>query len=160
MPDLGATAIISLISAAVAAGGTGVSIYESDKSRDAASQTAQDAQLAQQQQQAQQQAQMKARALAVAGPNAQSQTGGSLTGPGNQSFADILAGYAGANGSPGTNNAAATVGATNAPQQPTPGAAPNIQDLLKQLGGGQNNFSGGSGTPPSPEASFSLSPSY
>jgi hypothetical protein len=110
----------------------------------------QQAQKAAQQAEAQQQLVQKQEALAVAGPNAQAQTGGSLTGPAGQSFVDILAGYPGQTGMSGsTPSPAAATAASSAPGSAPGGAQPqvNFQDLLQQLGsltgGGGQKFSGG-----------------
>lgn len=161
MPDLGVTEILAIAGLVAGAAGTGVSVYEGQKSRD----TQADAAKAAQQTAAQQQLLQKRESIAAAAPNAQAQTGGSLTGEGSQSFADILAGYAGQTGGAGTtggsSNAATASAATNATGAPGGG----LEDLLKQLGGGGgtpqgNAFFGGSGQPQQSDPRFSLANGY
>ena len=137
MPDLGITEILAIASLVAGAAGTGVSVYEGKEQKDA-----QQALMKSQNNQAQQQALLqKQEALTAAGPNAQAQTGGSLTGQAGQSFADILAGYAGNTGGPG--------GSSNNPQPSSGTTTPDIASVLAQLqqngggGGSSNPFSGG-----------------
>ena len=90
----------------------------------------------------QQQGMARERALLAAGPNAQAQTLGSLTGPAGASFADLLAGIPGGN-----------VGGMQAQpaQQGVPSPATGqttqqmgTQDMIARLGQPpQSNFSGG-----------------
>lgn len=138
MPDLGITEILGIASLVAGGVGTGVSVAENSANRSAQQQEQQSAQQAQQQQQTQQSLLQRQQALAVAGPNAQSQTGGSLTGQGQDSFANILAGYAGNTG-----------GGGNTPQ-PQAGAGNPLQALLSQLQGAQSqpSLSGGSAQTP------------
>lgn len=141
MPDLGITEILSIASLIAGGVGTGLSVYEQNKTRDAQAQAQKSAQQAQQNQQLLQ----KREALLAAGPNAQAQTGGSLTGQAGQSFIDQLAGYAGTTGS-GSRGTSATsaISGTNAPQA---AQQPNFQDILAMLSRqqqqSQSPFSGG-----------------
>ena len=85
---------IPLIAAGVGAAGVGTSIYEGDKSANAAK--AQQAALAKQQQAQANQANLtKQEAVLGAQGQAQEQTGGSLTDSGTAALTDLLAGYPG-----------------------------------------------------------------
>lgn len=156
MPDLGISEIIAIASLVAGAASTGVSVYEAGQQRDAQK----DLLKQQQQQAAQAELVQKQKALATAGAQSQSQTGGSLTGAAGQSFADILAGYAGLQGSQGgsTNSPQANaVSSNNQSQNP-------LETLLAALKGGQQqqsssgDFSGGVAPPPPPNQNkFNLS---
>lgn len=154
MPDLGISEIIAIASLVAGAASTGVSVYEAGQQRDAQKDLLQK----QQQQQAQAELVQKQKALATAGAQSQSQTGGSLTGAAGQSFADILAGYAGLQGSQG--------GSTNSPQANAVSSNNQnpLESLLSALKGGQQqqsssgDFSGGVAPPPPPnQQRFNLS---
>ena len=152
MPALGAAAIVEIISAAVAAAGTGVSMYEGSQQRDAQKQMMK----SQQQAQAQQQALQRKEAVLAAGPQAQAQTSGSLTGAAGQSFIDLLAGVPQHTGM-----------ATGQPSTPGTPSAPTGQttqqmgteEMISRLGQPpQGNFSGGwSQAPETPYGPFQLS---
>lgn len=147
MPDLGITEILSIASLIAGGVGTGLSVYEQNKTRDAQAQAQKSAQQAQQQQQLLQ----KREALLAAGPNAQAQTGGSLTGQAGQSFVDTLAGYGSSSGGP-TGGGSSPTNATPTPSNATPSAQPNFQDILAMLSRqqqqNQSPFSGGWNSPP------------
>jgi hypothetical protein len=114
-----------------------VSVYESGQQQDAIKQ----AQKSQQQQAAREALLRKQEALTAAGPNAQSATGGSLTGPGNSDFISLLAGY-GYGG--GTQPGQAAVAATNAGQQPpAPSVSPDALSQFMQRQNQGGTFSGG-----------------
>jgi hypothetical protein len=140
MPDLGIAEILTIASIVATAGGTAASIYESKEAQS----NEQQAQKSAQQAEAQQQLVQKREALTAAGPNAQADTSGSLTGPAGQSFVDILAGY------PGSTGGAAQPGQTptNAVSaNASSSGTPNYQSILEQLKGLTGNsgsqFSGG-----------------
>ncbi len=142
MPDLGISEIIAL--AGLLAGGvsTGVSVYEQGKTRDAQTH----ANNAAKQAAAQRDLLQKRQALIAAGPNAQAQTGGSLTGPAGQSFTDLLAGLPGqTGGSAPTNPAGPTTTPTTGQPPGTLAGIPSgdaLTNFIQQQQGG-GNFSGG-----------------
>ena len=157
MPDLGATEIIALVGALASAAGTGVSMYEGSQQRDQAKAQQAAAQKAQQQQYLQQQNMARQQALVAAGPNAQAQTLGSLTGTAGNSFADLLAGIPGGNVG-GQQYQPSTPGTPSAPTGQTTQQM-GTQEMIARLGQpSQSNFSGGwNPTPETPYGPFQLS---
>ena len=153
----GVPAIIELISAAVAAAGTGVSMYEGAQQRDQAKAQQAAALKAQQQQYIQQQGMARQQALVAAGPNAQAQTLGSLTGTAGNSFADLLAGIPGGNVG-GQQYQPSTPGTPSAPTGQSTQQM-GTQEMIARLGQpSQSNFSGGwNPTPETPYGPFQLS---
>lgn len=150
------TEILAIASIVAAAGGTAASIYESKEAQS----NEQQAQKSALQAQAQEQLIQKERALSAAGPNAQSATSGSLTGPAGQSFIDILAGYPGTTGTntPATNAVQPT---TNAQPSGSPTNYQGILEQLRSLTGGGSSFTGGwQDQQQTPYGPFSLAQGY
>jgi hypothetical protein len=113
-------------------------MYEGSQQRDAQKR----AQQAALQAQGQQELMQKQRALLAAGPQAQAQTSGSLTGPAGQSFVDLLAGYPSHSG--GAQEQPSTPGTPSAPTGQTTQQM-GTQEMIAKLGqpSSQGNFSGG-----------------
>jgi hypothetical protein len=146
---------LPLIAAGVGAAGIGTSIYEGDKSREAAA-----AQLKQEQQAAASQANLaKQEAVLGASGQTQQQTGGSLTDPGTAALTDLLAGYPGfQSGSTSTGVGVGSSGVSNGTTATSAGGAsatPNIASILSLLQGGNTNSGGGLGLGSSPTSTIS-----
>jgi hypothetical protein len=132
-------------------------MYEGSQQRDQAKAQQAAAQKAQQQQYLQQQNMARQQALVAAGPNAQAQTLGSLTGTAGNSFADLLAGIPGGNVG-GQQYQPSTPGTPSAPTGQTTQQM-GTQEMIARLGQpSQSNFSGGwSQAPETPYGPFQLS---